>query len=286
MLLVTICLAGNASMHAQTAASLFWKKDSLQVNEISAADNKQYNNVGHHGPAVENKMMGLRIYFNNSGAIDVYSKAKPGLELQKYLWYPTEVQMEKEGAGCDEYYVGKSLGLGGIALWDGEKMVRLEMTKGRKARVGKTSKGHFAEVISFGVPYKGDFVDISLRIDVVKGSRFARVTASCLNGAPVQFVTGVNYNSGAEMDFSSPGRIAVWGTHPANVSQHPIPIGGGMIYDTAVFPEISKEQEMIRLISVPSVAVSTNVISASAKEAGMNFKKFCSICKTSECKTK
>jgi len=269
-----MCLAVSASMHAQTAASLFWKKDSLQVNEISAADNKQYSNVGHHGPAVENKMMALRIYFNNSGAIDVYSKSKPGLELQKFLWYPTEEQMDKDGAGCDEYYVGKSLGLGGVALWDGEKIVRLEITKGRNARVGKTSKGHFAEVISYGVPYKGDFVDISLRIDVVKGSRFARVTASCLNGVPVQFVTGVNYNAGAEMDFSSAGRIAVWGTHPANVSQHPIPIGGGMIYDPAVFPEISKEPVMIRLISVPSVSVSTKIISASAKEAGMDFKKF------------
>lgn len=262
---------------AQTASSLFWKRDSVQVNTLFAEDNQQYNRIGHHGPAVENGMMGLRLYFNNSGAIDVYSKKHQGLELREYLWYPTEEQIDKNNAGCDEYYVGKSLGLGGIALWDGEKVVRLEMTKGRRARVDQTSKGHCAELISYGVPYKGDFVDISVRIDVVKDSRYACVTASCLNGIPVQFVTGVNYNSGAYTDFSSPGHIVVWGTHPANVSQHPVPIGGGMIYNPSVFPEVSMEPDMIRLISVPSVSVSTNVISACAKEKNMNLKKFSSM---------
>lgn len=218
-------------------------------------------------------MMGLRIYFNQSGAIDVYSKAKAGLELRKYLWYPTEAQMRNENAGCDEYFVGKSLGLGGIALWDGEKMLRLEITRGRRARVGATANGHFAEMISYGVPYKGDFVDISIRIDVFNDSRSALVTASCINGRKVQFVTGVNYNDNAQIEYGK-GRMAVWGVHPANVSQHPVPIGGGMVYDPSVFPRADREESMIRLISVPATKVCTRVISASAKEKGMDFRKF------------
>lgn len=264
----------RAVYEAGTAASLFWRSDSLQVKEIYAVDNKQYSKVGHHGPAVENSMMGLRIYFNDSGAIDVYSKAQPGLELEKYLWYPTDTQMAEERAGCDEYFVGKSLGLGGIALWDGEKMVRLEMTKGRKALVGKTANGHFAEVISYGVPYKGALVDISIRIDVEGDSRFATVSAKVLNGRKVQFVTGVNYNEGAQINMSVPGVVSVWGKHPVNVSQNPIPIGGGMLYDTNIFPTISKEAEMIRIISIPTEEVSTKVISASVKEQDMNSDKF------------
>ena len=124
---------------AQTATSLFWRSDSLQVKEIVSEQAVQYNFVGHHGAAVENSMCALRIYFNDSGAIDVYSKSGAQMELLKYHWYPTAKQMAEEGAGCDEYLVGKTVGLGGIALWDGEKEVKLVATKGRTARVGQTT---------------------------------------------------------------------------------------------------------------------------------------------------
>lgn len=262
------------SKGAKTDASLFWKADSLQVKEISAMDNRQYNKVGHHGPAVENGMMGLRIYFNNSGAIDVYSKVQPGLELSKYRWYPSEEQIVSENAGCDEYYVGKSLGLGGIALWDDGKTIPLEMTEGRKARVGKTPHGHFAEVISYGILYKGVKVDISVRVDVYDNSDYATVTARCLNNHKVQFVTGVNYNSGAHINTETPGCIAVWGTHPANVSKHPSPIGAAMKYDISLFPYQHCENTMVSIVSRPCKTVKTQVISVSARETGMTMERF------------
>lgn len=59
---------------AQTASSLFLRSDSLQVKELVSETADMYKKVGHHGPAVENSHMALRIYFNNSGAIDLYSK--------------------------------------------------------------------------------------------------------------------------------------------------------------------------------------------------------------------
>ena len=62
---------------AQTAKSLFWRSDSLQVSEILSETGNQYKKVGHHGPAVENSHMALRIYFNDSGAIWLFSTAGP-----------------------------------------------------------------------------------------------------------------------------------------------------------------------------------------------------------------
>ena len=59
------------SAGAQTACSLFWRSDSIQVRRIVSEEAVQYRNVGHHGPAVENKAFALRLYFNDSGAIDV-----------------------------------------------------------------------------------------------------------------------------------------------------------------------------------------------------------------------
>ena len=254
---------------AQTAKSLFWKKDGKQVEEIVSQKADQYNKVGHHGPAVENSYMALRIYFNNSGAIDVYSKSGRGMELEKYRWYPDSLAQADYGAGCDEYMVGKTVGLGGIALWDGEKEVKLVATKGRTARVGDTRNGSYAEMIAYGVPYKGDTLDVSIRVDVKTKTREANVTAEVLDGTKVQFLTGVNYHKGARVSYGK-DYISVWGVHPADVSTDPKPIGGGMFFNKSDFSEPEKTGDMVRIISRPASKVTTRVVSASTKEAELN----------------
>ena len=250
---------------AQTAKSLFWRSDSLQVSEIVSETGNQYKKVGHHGPAVENSHMALRIYFNDSGAIDVYSKSGRGFELMRYLWYPTPEQQSEEGAGCDEYRVGKTVGFGGIALWDGEKEIKLVATKGRTARVGDTRNGSFAEMIAYGVEYMGSLVDVCIRIDVTSKSR---------SGRKVRFLTGVNWHEGQNVSYDDK-HICVWGIHPADVSANPIPLGAGMLYSDKTFPVIEKTDDMVRIISKPADEVSTMVIAASTKEAELNnLKRF------------
>ena len=265
---VIFAILASMPMFAQTASSLYWKKDNVQLKEIVSDQPVQYNNVGHHGPAVENSHMALRIYFNDSGAIDVYSKSGKQMELLKYLWYPTEEQQAAEGAGCDEYLVGKTVGVGGIALWDGEKEVKL-VAKSRTARVGETKKGAFAEMIAYGVQYKGESVDISIRVDVVDNSRVATVTATELNGKKVQFLTGINYQKGEDVAFGK-GWTAVWGVHPADVSQHPTPLGAGMNYKAGKFLPAEQTADMVRIISKPAKKIQTSVVCASTKEDELN----------------
>lgn len=268
LLAAALCLLASEA-DAQTASSLFWRKDSLQVKEIASPVAVQYNFVGHHGPAVENKQFALRIYFNDSGSIDVYSKSGRQMELLKYLWYPTEEQQAEEGAGSDEYLVGKTVGLGGIALWDGEKEVKLKATKGRTARVGETKKGHYAEIIAYGVAYKGELVDISIRADVFDGSPFAQITATSLTGAKVQFLTGVNFQKDADIQF---GRkwISIWGVHPADISKDPAALGGAMRFSRWRFSKPEKVENMVRIISRQTKQVKTNIIAASVKEDKLN----------------
>lgn len=254
-----------AQSQAQTATSLFWRADSLQVNEIVSQQAVQYNFVGHHGPAVENSHCALRIYFNDSGAIDVYSKSGKQMELRKYLWYPTPEQQAKEGAGCDEYLVGRTVGLGGIALWDGKEEVKLKATKGRTARVGQIRGGSFAEMVAYGVQYKGESVDILIRIEMKDNSRVAKVIGRELNGKKVQFLTGVNYHKGETVEYGR-NYIAVWGVHPADVSAAPSPLGGGMWFKPRKFETVEKTADMVRIISKPASEVSTEVVAASIKE--------------------
>ncbi|MCR4860136.1 MAG: DUF4861 domain-containing protein [Bacteroidales bacterium] len=254
---------------AQTATSLFWRSDSLQVKEIVSEQAVQYNFVGHHGPAVENSHCALRVYFNDSGAIDVYSKSGKQMELDRYHWYPTAEQMASEGAGCDEYLVGKTVGLGGIALWDGEKEVKLVATKGRTARVGQIRGGSFAEIIAYGVMYKGEPVDVSIRVEMKDNSRVAKVVATELGGRKLQFLTGVNFHPGETVEF---GRkyISVWGIHPADVSQNPCQLGGGMWFRPCRFLAPEKTGDMVRLISKPASRIQTKVVAASVKEDDLN----------------
>lgn len=271
-ILLLLALFPITDLSAQTAKSLFWKKDKVQVGEIVSETGDLYGEIGHHGPAVENTHCALRICFNDSGAIDVYSKCGRGLELEKYAWYPDSLAQADYGAGRDEYSVGKTVGLGGIALWDGEKEVKLVATKGRTARVGDTSKGCYAEMIAYGVPYKDGTVDVRIRVDVYRKHRKACVTATELNGRKVRFLTGVNYHMGESVKYGE-GYISVWGVHPSDVSTSPKPIGAGMFYSKGKFASVEQTEDMVRLISKPTVEISTMVVAASAWEAELNTAK-------------
>lgn len=267
---IIILILAVSMADAQTASSLFWRSDSLQVNEIVSETSNQYNKIGHHGPAVENSHMVLRVYFNDSGAIDVYSKSGRGMELLRYLWYPSSEMQESAAAGCDVYIVGKTVGLGGIALWDGEKEIKLVATKGRTARVGDLKNGSFAEMIAYGVEYAGEMVDISLRIDVNAKTRVAEVTAKELNGRKVRFLTGVNHHEGQKVTLGEE-YISVWGLHP--VKGEAMPVGAGMWFSSKDFPTTEKTEDMVRIISKPLSSVRTKIISASSLEAELNNAK-------------
>ncbi|MCD8208734.1 MAG: DUF4861 domain-containing protein [Bacteroidales bacterium] len=253
----------------QTASSLFWRSDSLQVSEIVSEEPVQYKKVGHHGPAVENPWSMFRLYFNDSGAIDVYSKSGRGMELLQYKWYPTDEQREKFGAGIDQYTVGKTVGLGGVALWDGENEVKLVATKGRTARVGETEEGSFAEIIAYGVLYKGEYIDVSERIDVNEKEREATVTATVLGGQRVQFISGVNFHEGEEVAFDE-RYIAVWGVHPPDVAKEPEPVGAGLFYSPKHFPTVEKLENMVRIISREADSMTVRIVAASTLEEGLN----------------
>ncbi len=258
-----LLMLGFLPLCAQTDFSLFVKKDGVQVGSLSSAEGATYKTVGHHGPAVENLQMALRLYFNDSGAIDVYNKRKDGLELARYRWYPTEEQQAAESAGVDEYYVGKTVGLGGIRLEDGGEYVKPVATEGRTARVGKIRRGSFAEIQSRGVVLSDGKVDLKIRVEVRDGSRWADVKATA--SRKVRFATGLNYPSGARLHFGK-GLIAAWGIHPADVSKSPNAIGSAIRFNVRTFSTPTRQKEQVLVISRRTRAIHTRVFSASASQ--------------------
>ena len=269
LLLGILLLAFKSLCQDKTDISLFLKSDSSKyLEEISSESGDMFLEVGHHGPAIENEWFGLRIYFDQKCAIDVYSKSRPGLELKEARWYPTAEQ-QKDGWGADYYKVGATVGLGGVKLWDGKEILNLDPVTERTAKVYKKGGVSIMEMISKGIPYMGDTVDIMIRVKVIPNSRYAEVEAIVLRGREVQFVTGINYHNGNRIERGS-GYIATWGIHPEDVAAEQIEVGGAILFEPDDFVRDMDDGEQLLLISKPTRKLNTRITSANGREPVLN----------------
>ncbi len=261
--------AGFLAAQNMTDVSLFLRSDSATyLNRVSSESGDLYNALGHHGPAIENEWLALRLYFDKKAAIDVYSKAKPGLELASYKWYPTP-QQQLEGKGADYYKVGPTVGLGGIRLWDGEKVVPLDPVSNRTARVVKEGSVSYLEMLSEDVPYRNRKVDILVRVTVYSGFRKAKVEAFALTDEDVAFVTGINY--------LFPGMVVVeknciftWGLHPEDVAAEKVELGSAIFVNPDDFDQTKVDGNQLIFISKPARQISLWISSANGKEPFVN----------------
>ncbi len=238
------------------------------LNTISSESGDLFESIGHHGPAIENEWMALRLYFNYKTSIDLYSKSKPGLELRETLWYPTPEQ-QKNGWGADYYVVGETVGLGGVRLWDGNDVQLLNPVNKRTVNVVKEFSYSYMEMISEAVPYMGKTVDVMVRVTVFSGERSAKVEAFALTDSSVQFVTGLNYHDGIEV-VQKKGMIMTWGIHPEDVAADLNAVGAAIIYNPDDFLTKKDDGKQFLLVSKPTKHLKTLISSANARENEIN----------------
>ena len=275
LFIICITVFYSSILFAQnnTDISLKWKDSDKQEASISSETGDLYTKLSHHGPAIENEFLGLRIYFSRKCAIDVYNKTRPGLELIAGGWYPTPEQ-QLEGWGADQYKVSNTVGCGGVRLWDGEKVVFLDPVRLRTASVHKEATISYMEMLSEGVPYKGDSIDILVRVTVFSGIRAAKVEAFALCDKPVQFLTGVNYHPATQTKAGA-NYICIWGIHPEDVAAFQLSIGAAIIYNPSDFESVKKEENEYQLISKPAKYLETWISSSCEKEQDLDtFEKF------------
>ncbi|QRX63331.1 DUF4861 family protein [Dysgonomonadaceae bacterium zrk40] len=252
-----------------TDASLFLRSDSTRyLDQVSSESGDLYNALGHHGPAIENEWLGLRLYFDKKAAIDVYSKANRGLELADYKWYPTAEQ-QMSGKGADYYKVGPTVGLGGIRLWDGENVVPLHPVASRSARVVKEGSVSFMEMLSEDVPYRNNKVDLLVRVTVYSGLRKAKVEAFALSDDDVAFVTGINYHPGQQVVVED-DCIFTWGLHPEDVAAEQVELGAAIFVDPDDFSRKMDDGNQHLFVSKPARYISYWISSANGKEPLIN----------------
>lgn len=258
----------------KTDVSLYLKKDKDKyLQEIESESGNLFTRLGHHGPAVENKLVAYRMYFDKKTAIDVYSKAKPGLEIRDKKWYPSKKD-QGAGYGADYYKVGKTVGLGGVKLWDGEKVVPLHPVRKRSAKVFQKADGACMEMLSEGVPYKGKEVDILVRVSVFDEKREALVEAFSQTGEEVQFVTGINYFENLKV-VQQKDYVATWGIHPEDVAAEKVKVGAALVFNPNDMEKRLDDGKQHLLISKPAIKLQTTITSANEREAQINtFERF------------
>ena len=253
----------------KTDVSLFMDKaPDTQLTECASKSGDLYKKLGHHGPAIENEYVGYRMYFDKKTAIDLYSKPKPRLELKQTKWYSTPEQQNK-GWGADHYFVGKTIGAGGVRLWDGEQIVPLHPVSKRSGRVSKEDDSSYLEILSEGVSYKGDKVDVLIRMTVTSSVREATVEVTALGDDEVQFVTGLNHRED-ETWFSKENFILSWAPTGGKVAVGKIDVGAAILFNPEDFEDRKDSDTQEVLISKPCKQLNYRITSANSEETAVN----------------
>jgi hypothetical protein len=244
--------------------SLFWKKSGKQEAKISNDKGSLFLKLGHHGPAIENLWVAYRVYFNDAGGVDVYSKFEARLELKATKWYASKAQ--KEGNfGSDNFAVGKTVGLGGIKLWDGENFNALGPVSNRTAEVELNDTMAQIRMTSLGVPYQGKRIDIVYSISCFSNMRHALIEVRVLNNIAVQFATGIPSNSDLIFE-KMPHAIMAWGDYKSHERHAVFNLGTALVYDSNDFEDSRINGDEYLLISKPTSFLSYAVTSANDKE--------------------
>ncbi len=172
-----------------------------------------YNQMHHHGPAIESELTAYRLYFDEKQTVDIYGKFNKGFEVEASGWYPNDEQLAK-GFGDDVLRVGGSCGQGALKGWNGNEATHIAPVKTRTARV--VAYGPVRAIIEMevkGWEYQGSSLNMINRYTIYGGHRDAEVEA--LFGKPLNqqtFATGVQKIKDSDHFSDGKGLIACWGT--------------------------------------------------------------------------
>ncbi|MCB0501706.1 MAG: DUF4861 family protein [Bacteroidetes bacterium] len=245
-------------------ASMFWKSTGEYVHHVESEKGDLYTKLGHHGPAIENLWVAYRVYFNEFGGVDIFSKFHPRLELKDTKWYPSKTQ-RIEGYGSDNYQAGKTTGLGGVKLWDGNDFQNLGPVDKRTAEIILNDSIAQIRMTSYAIPYQDSWVDIQFTLTTLANSRHAVVEVRELTGKPVQFVTGMSIHSELKMEYAE-NYVLAWGDYNSHEKHAVFNLGTALIYDPNQFQRDLVTDKEFLLISQPTSYLKYWVTSANEKE--------------------
>ena len=128
--------------------------------------------IKYEGPGWESDKVAFRFYLDQRNGIDVFAKKTPGIVLPFVGVDGYDSYHEMADWGMDNMKVGKALGIGSIAIWDGQKAVRVEETDSVICYIPKDGKIRSQVMTTYyGWNANGTKCDLQSLISIDAGSR-------------------------------------------------------------------------------------------------------------------
>lgn len=177
---------------------------------VSEVVDTHYSDVFPHGPAMENELIGLRLFFNAKQSTDYYGKRIKQLEFADNWWYSIEIPelRDQHRWGEDVIRVGETVSVGTLRGWNREKddaayasskpgtidpcMQNIAPFKWRQYRV--VTHGPLRTVVDLNVEgweYQGRTLNVKSRYILYAGQREVEVIQQFQGDTKdIEFVTG------------------------------------------------------------------------------------------------
>ncbi|MDR2804062.1 MAG: DUF4861 domain-containing protein [Dysgonamonadaceae bacterium] len=154
--------------------------------------------IKYEGPGWESDKVAFRFYLDQRNAIDVFGKKTPGIVLPFVGVDDYESYHHMADWGMDNMKVGKALGIGSIAVWDGEKAVRVEKTDSVICYIPSDGKIRSQVMTTYyGWDANGIKCNLKSLISIDAGSRASRMEL-LLDKEIENPATGINLDKNAE----------------------------------------------------------------------------------------
>jgi hypothetical protein len=167
------------------------------------------------GMGWESKRDSFRLYFDSRNATDLYGKARPSLQLQRFA-VPGYIYHNYSPDGRDIYLVADALGIGAPAAWVDGTAQHISSVESRSWRI--ISTGPVRAIVEFtyqGWKVAGKSVDLRVRVTQWAGERGFMQTITSSNTGDLVFATGLTQQQGiperrADAN-ADPAWLAMWG---------------------------------------------------------------------------
>ncbi len=197
--------------------------------------------IRYEGPGWESDLVGYRFYLDWRNGIDVFGKKVKTPVLQDVGQDGFDSYHEPADWGMDVLKVGKTLGLGSIAVWENGQARRVDETDSLYAEITENGPVYSSVLTNYyGWNLQGGKTDIRSQISIHAGTRLSKIQLT--SSAPIQnFATGLIKDPNAELLKSNSdlpfGYIATYGKQSLAGDN----LGIAVIYPKAELLELTED---------------------------------------------
>lgn len=173
-----------------------WVKTNYMRKPDEYTDHSYY--IKFEGPGWESDKAAFRFYLDWRNGMDVFAKKTPGIVLPFIGVEDYEKYHHMADWGMDNTQVGKTLGLGSIAVWNGERTERVEKTDSIISYVQADGKIRSQVMTTYyGWDASGTKCNLNSLISIDAGSRASHIELKSDKDIP--FATGVFKDKNGEL---------------------------------------------------------------------------------------